>query len=590
MIIENSLNIENSQVPVSDQNPYEALDRDARKRKELELFRPAIKRHITSGLAQFIPVRWEGGNVVPLNKFGAPVSGFGEEHLLSYAQVKASGQRWVYVIDPTVPEYIKDSDVEDVAAQEEPLDIWGKFDPPALPVGLLPPAIEKFARSEAQLTGGDPAGFAVSALVGISGIIPDDITLRMKRHENWYESARLWGALVGAPSTKKSPMMRKTLAPIMREDSRLAKEFTSQKKAHEGLGKEFADMLPEPMRRRLVIEDTTVEAVQNVAKENKEGLLCTRDELSGFFGGLGKYSKDGKSADRAFWLQAYNGDQYTVDRVTRGSVFIENLSLSLIGGIQPEVMQKIVAADDESGLLQRFIPIMLKPAGDDQDIPTDPKISERFETMVRKIVALRYATDKPSLLFSDDAHAVRDEFLKWVDRVSAVDSINPKLASHLMKLGAMFGRMCIVWHCVENAEVANFPQMVSGDVAKRVAAFIREFTVPHAQAFYGLAGGGDSDIEELCDHILANGLRSMTPRDVQMQCRRGRRLGADGIRKLFAKMQTIGWIIEIQEGYPQKGSTAAIINPLVHTRFAERAASERERKSAAHAAILELAA
>ena len=41
----------------------------------------------------------------------------------------------------------------------------------------------------------------------------------------------------------------------------------------------------------------------------------------------------GAAKDRGFWLQAFNGGPYTVNRISRGSILIENLSVSLLGGI-----------------------------------------------------------------------------------------------------------------------------------------------------------------------------------------------------------------------------------------------------------------
>src|SRR5690606_20002737 len=48
---------------------------------------------------------------------------------------------------------------------DDPVDLWGRFLPPELPSGLLPPLIEDFARTRGRLMGADPAGLAVAALV-----------------------------------------------------------------------------------------------------------------------------------------------------------------------------------------------------------------------------------------------------------------------------------------------------------------------------------------------------------------------------------------------------------------------------------------
>ena len=78
------------------------------------------------------------------------------------------------------------------------MDLWGKFDPPPLPRGLLPKVIEDFAFDRGMTMGCDVSGIAVGALAVCAAAIPEDIKLQPKRHDTeWQEAARLWVALVG---------------------------------------------------------------------------------------------------------------------------------------------------------------------------------------------------------------------------------------------------------------------------------------------------------------------------------------------------------------------------------------------------------
>ena len=125
-----------------------------------------------------------------------------------------------------------------------------------------------------------------------------------------------------------------------------------------------------PTLRRHVLNDTTVEAAGKIFAENPHGLLVERDELAGWFGAMDKYSSGkGAAADRGFWLTAFNGGTYTVDRISRASNFIENLSASVLGGIQPDAIRRVMADAVDDGLIQRLIPVILPPAGVGEDIP-----------------------------------------------------------------------------------------------------------------------------------------------------------------------------------------------------------------------------
>jgi hypothetical protein len=95
----------------------------------------------------------------------------------------------------------------------------------------------------------------------------------------------------------------------------------------------------------LYFEDTNVEGAQDVMRYNPRGMLVYHDELSGWFGSTERYTGGGKvaHANRGFWLRTWNGGRYPVDRSSkgRGHFLIENMGISLLGGIQPEVIRKI---------------------------------------------------------------------------------------------------------------------------------------------------------------------------------------------------------------------------------------------------------
>ena len=170
-------------------------------------------------------------------------------------------------------------------------------------------------------------------------------------------------ALVGDPSTMKTPMMSAAAKPLRRIDNEMARDNQDAMDEWLRLPKEEQKKTPRPKQPRAMMMDTTIEAAQEILKDSPNGVLLDQDELSGLFGSMDKYSgARGAQKDRAFWLQAYNGGSYTVSRITRGNVHIPNLSVSILGGIQPEPIRKLADGGEDDGLLQRFIPIVLRPA------------------------------------------------------------------------------------------------------------------------------------------------------------------------------------------------------------------------------------
>src|SRR3984893_7640296 len=141
------------------------------------------------------------------------------------------------------------------ATLPEPIDLWAQFDPPELPRDVLPPIIEQFARERGEIMGADPAGLAMSALTVCAAAIPARIKLQVKKHDQaWKESARLWVALIGLPSTKKKPIMREAAKPLVRMDSKLFERYMEEKIRYDALPADERRATRAPKQERLRIE------------------------------------------------------------------------------------------------------------------------------------------------------------------------------------------------------------------------------------------------------------------------------------------------------------------------------------------------
>jgi hypothetical protein len=459
----------------------------------------------------------------------------------------------------------------------DPVDLWGKFSPPTLPRGLLPEIIEHFAFDQGRDMGADISGVAMAALVICAAAIPDKVQLQVKRHNTeWRESARLWVALIGPPSSKKSPILTTAARPLRKIDARQARDYAQLRAAYDRLPKEEKAETEPPKQVRSVVQDVTIEAVQDVAKDNPNGLLCYQDELSGWFGSMDKYSGGrGSARDRAFWLEAFNGGTYSVQRVARGSVFIENLSVSLIGGIQPEPIREIADESVDDGLLQRLLPITLAPAVTGRDEAMSQVVVE-YDGLISRLRGLATAT----LRFDEEAQRYREELEVRHNKLQRLECIHRKLANHIGKYDGIFARLCVVWHCIENVEAGSASTVISEQTARRVGSFLHGFLLPHAYAFYngvlGLSNDHDN-VMAVAGYILSHGLTKITNRDLKRGDRTMRRLGPEQALAVFEQLEAFGWLDRVSS--ERRAPSHWRVNPAVHQKFAERAKSETERRA-----------
>ena len=447
--------------------------------------------------------------------------------------------------------------------------------------------------------GADPAGLAVAALVTCAAAIPDQVQIKVKRHDKWKESARLWAALVGPPSAKKSPIISKATEPLCSLDINMMRAWQNRVQKFDELSSDEKKGKKRPPQTRLRIEDATIEATQQVLAGSPWGVLLLQDELSGFFGAMDKYNAGkGAQADRAFWLRSFNGGQYAINRVSRGAAVIENASVSMLGGIQPEPLIKIAGDAADDGLLQRLFPIMLRTASIGRDEPMPP-VNEQYENLISLLrkISLPGILQVGTLVFDDGAQVVRRNLEAKHLELQSLENINRKLASHIGKYDGLFARLCVVWHCIEHSERATaadsnieMPVIVTEGTAQRVGDFMHHFLLPHALAFYsGVLGLSDDHdrLTSIAGYILTHKLDYVKNRDVQRGDRTMRGLKEHEIRPLLEQLAALGWLDRVEPKRPSSPPHWQV-NPAIHKKFADRAVREAKRREATRKMISEL--
>jgi hypothetical protein len=467
----------------------------------------------------------------------------------------------------------------------DPVDLWGHFDPPPLPGGLLPDVIEEFAREEADTMGADPAGLVMAALTVCAAALPDRVKLQVKKHNpHWKESARLWVAGVGGVSSKKTPVIGRVTTALRKLDWELVRQHETEMEVYDQLTKEERKKHKPPVAVRLVIEDTTIEAMQEAVKGNPDGIMKVHDELAAFFGAMERYNSGASGSNRAFYLQAYNGGPYIIDRVGRGAIRFENLSMCVLGGIQPEAMRKIATDSIEDGLIQRIIPVMLRSAEAGKDIPRG-QAGERYDRLVARLHETGIPPEPPQ--FDDAARAVRERLAREHMRLQQYyEGFNRRLAAHIGKYDGLFARLCLLWHCIEGASTP----LVTDRTAQRVGDFMHRFMLPHALAFYtSVLGVSDSydSVSQVAGYILAKKLTRITSRDIQRSTGGPNGLERREVEGICDSLESLGWLYRVQG--PRRDSAHWDVNLEVHRRFAERAAREVKERAARQSAIMEAA-
>jgi hypothetical protein len=458
------------------------------------------------------------------------------------------------------------------------IDPWDTLQPPAFPIHALPSVLREFTESRARIMGADPCALAWSAISACSAAIDGRTRLRMKRHDTWTVPPAIWVALIGRSSAKKSPIINEAWRPLNRLQDVALHRYREQVKQYNALEKDEKKDTPPPLKPiRLLSNDATMEGLQDILSNQERGIGILRDELSGWIGGMDKYGGNG-AAERAFWLQAYNGGSHVVDRVGRGTVAIANLLAAICGGIQPERLAQFSNLTDD-GMWQRFVPIIMQNGCMGTDEPPNDA-ADRYSERLQDLVESSRMT--PVVALSDGAHEVRLQLEREAFDLEAAEPLGSRFATFTGKLPGLFGRLALVLSCLEPTGLG---MTVSERHAQMARTLIMQCIIPHAARVYmtmeAQASGNDS-LTAIAGYILAKKISRVVMSDLTSDVRACRKASQFDVQRMVSPLVSGGWL-EPETDLPNNRGWK--VNPIVHTKFADRAERESVRRRVAREMI-----
>jgi 5S rRNA maturation endonuclease (ribonuclease M5) len=470
-------------------------------------------------------------------------------------------------------------------------------EPPVLPLeDVFSPKWAEWMRAAAEAKSA-PADYVVAAVLAVFGSLLGN-TRWVSPWQGWAEPPILWSVIVGNPSANKSPGLDAVLVPLKQAEKRIRDkdqaalmEWRSEAevaKLAESAWKEAvkaaiksdedpparpasADAGQEPFLTRLAVSDTTIERLAVILSRQPRGTLLARDELAGWLMGMTRYS--GGGSDRPFWLEAYGGRGYTVERMGREPVFVERLAVGVVGGIQPDRLRSLLTKADDDGLLARFLPIWPHPAPVKR-----PSLfyDELFvENAISRILMLDMPVDgdgakRPWFIhFSNEARACLDVFRETVRELEA--GSEGLLLSFIGKLPGMAARLSLVLAYLDWAtDEADEPKEVTAHHFGRVAHLIESYLLPMARRAYADASveKGERAARRLALLIREHGWRQFSSREVL----RLNRPGIGTSDELNPALKTLEEADVIRSSTdpekPGRGRPVRIfnVNPIVHRR------------------------
>lgn len=444
---------------------------------------------------------------------------------------------------------------------------------PAFPLDVLGPAWAAWVVAAAESKAA-PVDYVALALLASAGAI-----LANHRHASpwagWAEPPIIWAAVVGNPSSGKSPALDAVAGPLRKLEAELNLDLAERCRtwqtdklaaelAHESWkascheahkqGRPLPQMpgaaeLPDqPRPRRLLVNDTTGEKLVRLSAANALGLLLHRDELAGWLGAMDRYG--GTGSDRALFLEAWGGRPYCVDRVKDGDKPVQTpaLSTGILGGIQPDRLATMFLAGDDDGLAARFVytwPETRKPTR-----PREAVDEAAASARLRLLAVLPLGVDGGAIVLPL-APAAGDAFWEWLESLGALEPTAAGLfLSWLGKLRGYTVRLALVleylWWSGDRPSEPE-PREVSLKVVLAAIGFLDAYAVPMARRVFGDAALPTAERDAVA---LARWLLGQSPIPERVNARQLRHAGALPTREpgryeaALAELAEAGWVRE----------------------------------------------
>jgi putative DNA primase/helicase len=437
---------------------------------------------------------------------------------------------------------------------------------------------------------GVPVDFVAAALLGTASAVIGNARWASP-WEGWKEPPVLWVMLVGDPSAGKSPALDAVLDPIKEIERDLSEEYKARRKdwedkheiaalalaqwkadAKKAIAENMdapskpnnADAGIPPLRERITISDATTEKVASLLATSWRGLLLSRDELSGWLGSMDRYNGGG---DRPFWLEAYGGRSFTVDRKSSPEpIIVDHLSVAILGGTQPDKLARLLVNTDDDGLLARFLtvfpdPVPLSRPDREIDAATMQAAFERLRALPSAIDAA--GNKRPFLVPFTDAAAealqdFRGECRKWEAEAAGL------FKGHIGKMPGLVVRVACVLAHLDWAAIpgASAPAKISHRHVGRACFLVGDHMRHHAFRAYGSAEPPEEvrNARKLASLLLREKPRRVTVRDIQHRELSGLQK-AKQIEAAFLALEQCDWVRRATEETGGRPKVFFVMNP-----------------------------
>jgi hypothetical protein len=284
----------------------------------------------------------------------------------------------------------------------------------------------------------------------------------------------------------------------------------------------------------------------------------------------------GAGSDRPFWLEAYGGRPYTVDRVKdETAVHCRSLACGIVGCVQPDRLVTMLHSGDDDGLSSRFLCVWPEPNRPAR--PTRSPDDDAALASLRQLASLSLSGSGEWTVVPM-AEPAADVLQQWREYVAGLEAgAGGLLLSWIGKLHGMAVRLALIieylWWCGDRPGEPE-PSQISEAAVRSATWLLDQYALPMARRCFGDAAVPQAERDAV---MLARWLATRTPLSERVNARDLRKAGALSTKeaarydKALEELTEAAWLrpapgrAGLQPGRQRKDYE---INPALHARLA----------------------
>jgi hypothetical protein len=449
-------------------------------------------------------------------------------------------------------------------------------DLPDFPKGILSAPCQEWVERAAHGAGATPEHVAVPLLGIASSLI--GTSRRVMASRSWTQPMTTWTVVVGFSGTSKTPGIDATKRALSQIERDRRSRINDLRCEHEGrvgaakaararwkkevelaaegkvvsLDKYRDTVTSEPVMPaeaadpgpfvapRLYVSNATIERLAVLLQARPQGMLLLSDELAGLF--LNMYSG---GQDNEFWLEAWNGGAYTVERMGRPPINVDHLLVGVVGGLQPDKLARSFKGELD-GMYAR--PLYSWPP----EPPYRPLTNEVAELEPEIVNALKRIIDlvderqdsfaPRNIPLSPEAVEAFEQFRLFQHREkNALEGRErewwAKSPAHVLRLAGTVSYLSWAW--VGGAE----PERIEVEFVRAAVRLVRDYFWPHSRAALRQIGLNErhANARRLLRWVRAHIRREISLKDARREAL-GQSLDADQTQELLDGLAIAGWL------------------------------------------------